>query len=53
MANDEDLQMVRSDTSGGEARRKPICHGAVIQRLRWPVMVRVERWPTGEGFLGQ
>ncbi|GMN59112.1 hypothetical protein TIFTF001_028210 [Ficus carica] len=33
MANHEDLQMVRSGASDGEARRKPICRGAVIQRL--------------------
>ncbi|GMN18914.1 hypothetical protein TIFTF001_050876 [Ficus carica] len=53
MANDGDLQMARSSGNGSEARRKPICCGVVIQRLRWLVMVRVERWPMGEGFLGR
>ncbi|GMN43664.1 hypothetical protein TIFTF001_012871 [Ficus carica] len=28
-----DLQMARSGGSGGEAHRKPICRGAMIQRL--------------------
>ncbi|GMN33282.1 hypothetical protein TIFTF001_048251 [Ficus carica] len=43
MANDGDLQMARSGGSGGKARRKPICCGVVIRRLRWLVMVPVER----------
>ena len=39
MASDGNLQMARSGGSGGEARREPVCCGAVTQRLRWLVNV--------------